>query len=144
MSGIKLFLRYLLLVYAVVFFTAAGELFAQQPAQTAKPADTTARTPTQRQPAKPADTTAGTPAQRHPAEPSAPAKLPPGLVTPPTEFNSQIGYNLKITVRISPVYEDSTLTSGVIANLPKGRPPVPGSTTRGAGNAVAAWAIVAP
>ncbi|MFH1071223.1 MAG: hypothetical protein V1794_16520, partial [Candidatus Glassbacteria bacterium] len=92
------------LVAAVVFFTAAGELFAQQPAQ----------------PAVPADTTAGTSPQLPPAEPSAPAKLPPGMAAKPSEFESQVGYNLKITVRMSPVYEDSTLTSGVIAYLPKG------------------------
>lgn len=92
------------LVAAVVFFTAAGELFAQQPAQ----------------PAAPADTTAGTSPQLPPAEPSAPAKLPPGMTAKPSEFESQVGYNLKITVRMSPVYEDSTLTSGVIAYLPKG------------------------
>lgn len=55
------------------------------------------------------------------APPPAPAAQPPaGLIPVISEFDFSIGYNLKITVRMAPVYQDSTLVSEIIAYLPKG------------------------
>jgi len=75
--------------------------------------------------------------QQAPAEPPAqadsaaavdttavPAVLPTqpdaGLIPSTSEFDFSIGYNLKITVRMAPVYQDSTLVSDIIAYLPRG------------------------
>jgi len=43
-----------------------------------------------------------------------------GLIPVTSEFDFSVGYNLKITVRMAPVYQDSTLVSEIIAYLPKG------------------------
>ena len=44
-----------------------------------------------------------------------PAPIEPTL----EEFDLSIGYNLKVTVRMAPVYQDSSLVSGIITYLPR-------------------------
>ena len=39
---------------------------------------------------------------------------------PVEEFDVTVGYNLKVTVRLAPVYEESSLVSPIIAHLPRG------------------------
>ena len=54
------------------------------------------------------------------ALPPTPAAQPAaGLIPVTREFDFSIGYNIKITVRLAPVYQDSILVSEIIAYLPK-------------------------
>jgi hypothetical protein len=78
---------------------------APLPAQEQPPAEAPAQADT----AAAADTTAVPPA----LQPDA------GLIPVTSEFDFSIGYNLKIIVRMAPVYQDSSLVSGIIAYLPK-------------------------
>ncbi|OGG05222.1 MAG: hypothetical protein A3F83_07725 [Candidatus Glassbacteria bacterium RIFCSPLOWO2_12_FULL_58_11] len=97
----------LLRIYLIPGSMALAPLYAQQ-AQA--PADTAGKAAA----AAPADTSAEVmpPAAIMPAGPA-------NLITT-NQFDIAAGYNLKITVRLAPVYQDSTLTSEIIAYLPRG------------------------